>query len=458
VLLVVGSTSSEACWAYHQSGALQTFYELHGPGGDDRARVFYVEGDPKTNTSCLFGSSKCNDKTWGNFTKDVAYPIFDDAGLADSLKTQFYPSVYVVCPNKKTYEIKPVNAKGLWENALECPVAGGKNNAGIFQYSAGIPIRELCDTELVKPSFTLINLGSNPLKSATVNLQWKNDVVQTVEWTGNLPVYGEQKILLKAAPLDGAGNLKTTLSNVNSGGDDDQSNNTKVDNFLVAQNFKTKTLVLLLKTDDYGEETYWEIRDHKGNVVETGGNEALGPQGGGVNGEIPEGPGAYADNALIRDTIQIPVAGCYTFHLVDAFGDGICCDFGGGYYKLFDINNLVTPVLSGGEFGAYDNRAFGVQISSGSGEEILPEFDFRLFPNPAADAFNITFRLPQAAALSFRIFNAHGAPVYEQAADPLSAGEHAKTFRTSGLPVGIYLFQALFEGKNVVSKRFAIGQ
>lgn len=455
VLLAVGATWSEACWAYHQSNALQAFYALHGPDGDNRARVFYVEGDPKTNVACLFGSSNCNNKTWGDFTKDVSYPMFDNAAMADSLKTKFYPSVYVICPNKKYYEIKPLNSKELWENALECPVAEGKNNAGIFHYNAGTQIRELCDTELVNPSFTLINLGSNALKSAVINLQWKNNVVQTLEWTGNLPVYGEQKISLKGAPLDGPGNLKTTLSGINDSGDDDPTNNSKTDNFFAAQNFKTKTVVLLLKTDNYGVETYWEIRDQQGKVVEKGGNEKLGPKGGGISGEIIAGPGTYADNALIRDTIQFPAAGCYTFHLVDGFGDGLCCDFGGGYYKMFDINNLTTPVLSGGEFGAYENRAFGIQVSSGT-EDILPGFDFQIFPNPANTAFNATLKLPQSAVLSFSVFNAYGALVQARAESRISAGEHTETFQTADWPPGIYLLKVSSGSKSLISKRVVV--
>lgn len=41
--------------------------------------------------------------------------------------------------------------------------------------------------------------------------------------------------------------------------------------------------------------------------------------------------------------------GCYVFEIWDIYGDGICCDYGDGYYVFMDISGLFLAI--GGEYG-----------------------------------------------------------------------------------------------------------
>ena len=51
VVLEIGATWCSPCWAYHNGGALQEFYAAHGPAGDGRAQVLFIESDPSTNVN-----------------------------------------------------------------------------------------------------------------------------------------------------------------------------------------------------------------------------------------------------------------------------------------------------------------------------------------------------------------------------------------------------------------------
>jgi hypothetical protein len=80
---------------------------------------------------------------------------------------------------------------------------------------------------------------------------------------------------------------------------------------------------LRIVLDQYGLETSWEIRDTSDQVVHSGG-----PYPSTSNGSV------ISEDLCLKE-------GCYTFEIFDEFGDGICCDFGDGYYELRDTNNLL---------------------------------------------------------------------------------------------------------------------
>jgi hypothetical protein len=458
VVLEVSATWCPPCWAYHNSHAMQELYEAHGPDGDNKLQVLFVEGDPATNAECLEGQQDCNSFTPGDWVEGTTYPFLDNAAIADSFQVGYFPTTYIICPNKKTYQIGQLNAAELWEKASTCPVASGTNNAGIFDYKVGTDLREICDTLEVNPSFSIINLGSDLLTAATVTLQWNNNLEQTKQWYGSLPLYGEAVIKFDSLPLNGAGTLKTTITAINNGaGDEDFSNNVRLDNFKTAEQFNTQQIILKIKTDNYGAETYWELRDAQDSVLYKGGNTNVGPNGGGTFGTIPPGPGAYGNNVLITKTFMLPADGCYSILFVDAYGDGMCCDYGNGYYKLYNINSPAVPILTGGEFEATELRGFEV-ASMVATFEGKPEFsNLRLFPNPAFEHINLEFYLENSDAASATVVNSLGQMVYEFAPQQLAAGEHLWALPVNDWPSGAYFvrFQA---GESAAMRKFFVGK
>jgi hypothetical protein len=115
VYLDVSATWCGPCWNYHNTHAFEDLWEQYGPPGTDNVYCLMIEGDPSTNTNCLYGPSGCNNSTWGNWTAGVSYPIIDDSAVADLYQISYFPTIYMICSNdKKVYEVGQLSASGLW--------------------------------------------------------------------------------------------------------------------------------------------------------------------------------------------------------------------------------------------------------------------------------------------------------------------------------------------------------
>ena len=99
-------------------------------------------------------------------------------------------------------------------------------------------------------------------------------------------------------------------------------------------------LKLRLRFDTYPDETSWEIVNSGGIQIASGG-----PYGG------------QAPGSVITETINGVPNGDYTFIIHDAFGDGMCCAYGNGKYKLKSQGNIIAQ---GGSFGFSESTDFCV--------------------------------------------------------------------------------------------------
>ncbi|MBX2890690.1 MAG: T9SS type A sorting domain-containing protein [Saprospiraceae bacterium] len=458
VLLVFGATWCHPCWAYHNSQVLQQLFQTHGPEGSNMLQVLFVESDPNTNAECLSGQQGCSSFSLGNWVGGASFPFIDNAALADSFQVNYYPTIFIVCPNKRVYQVGQSNVEALWEKALECPVAAGTNNAGIYNYTVGTAQREVCQSLGVAPSFALVNLGTNPLTQASLTLHWNDLLQQTKQWQGYLPQYDEAIIEFDSMTLSGPGVLKTTIASINGlVGDDDFSNNIYFDHYASASTFSTTQIILKIKTDDFGAETYWELRDEQGAVLHKGGNSNVGPDGGGRLGLTLPGPGSYNNNTLINKTLALPGDGCYSILFVDAYGDGICCNYGNGYYRIFNANNPVIPLISGGEFGAVEHRGFEVASISSVFRPAAEPIQLRFYPNPSSDILHVTFSLNNSSEVSATIFNAVGQLAHQVSPEKLASGEHRWTFSLKGWTRGAY-FIRLQAGDVAVMQKFVVAE
>lgn len=80
-------------------------------------------------------------------------------------------------------------------------------------------------------------------------------------------------------------------------------------------------LKIVIIPDNYPSETSWNLKDQTGAIVLSG--------------------------IINSDSICVPNNSCYTFTIIDSYGDGICCAFGNGSYKIY-LNGV--QVATGGQF------------------------------------------------------------------------------------------------------------
>merc|ERR1712157_315396 len=98
--------------------------------------------------------------------------------------------------------------------------------------------------------------------------------------------------------------------------------------------------VLELITDNYPGETAWDIKNSSGDEKYNGS--------------------AYSEANTLYTLNMCLASDEYTFTITDAYGDGICCSYDTGGYKI-KVDG--TEVVSGGEFGSSETESFTVNGS-----------------------------------------------------------------------------------------------
>ena len=106
-----------------------------------------------------------------------------------------------------------------------------------------------------------------------------------------------------------------------------------------------QTFRIILYLDDYGSETTWELEDDQNNLLTTGG-----PYQDGQAGQRK------------AKTVKLE-NGCYKVTLNDAYGDGICCDYGRGRFFIRNVSKGKTLGFSNGRFGSFHEVEFCVDGS-----------------------------------------------------------------------------------------------
>lgn len=267
----------------------------------------------------------------------------------------------------------------------------------IFSFDAAISVlnipADLCE-ETITPTIRITNVGSTVLTSATITYQLDTDTPVVINWTGNLAINTFEDIPLTAFDVSGSGahSFVASVANPNGTPDESPSNNSNTQNFIIPVEFETETIKVIITPDRYGDETTWTLASSDGTVVGSGGPYAQA----GVNGTQPD---------EIQDVTITLFDECYTFTLNDSYGDGICCAYGNGTYRLEDGNNTIL-VNGNGEFGANVSNLFILSSGALSVSENEWASNLSIYPNPSATDF--TLNINDYNNLSYKVYNFAG--------------------------------------------------
>lgn len=245
------------------------------------------------------------------------------------------------------------------------------SNATPVQVDAGIANPQgvsgtFCGAQ-VTPVVSIQNNGQQTLTSATITYGFDGNLNQTFNWTGNLPQWQSTVVTLPTASLSaGAHTFGANVSNPNVGQTDENNNNNSVSSsFNVVIGGQTVNLNLTL--DCYGSETSWELQDQNANAVYFG------------SGYPDDAPGLITEPWCLND-------GCYTYVIMDSYGDGLLggfwCGQDGSVSIVFQGDTLAEIAEANADFGDQTSLQFCI---GASGITHIEAEEAILFPNPLSE-------------------------------------------------------------------------
>ncbi len=195
-------------------------------------------------------------------------------------------------------------------------------------------------------------------------------------------------------------------------------------------------LTLTITFDNYPEETSWTLKNNAGSTVASGGTYA-----------------SQADGSTLVIPINDLADDCYDFTISDTYGDGICCSYGSGSYKLEVTGGSV--LASGGSFTSSEVTNFCLPASAYSfastplfvNENVNGKSTVNIYPNPASTFINVNVINGHRVG-TIRIYNTVGTLV-----KTLEMNGSEKEVDISELPTGLYII-SIEDEKEPLVKQF----
>lgn len=280
----------------------------------------------------------------------------------------------------------------------------------------------ICGNEAF-PVFRILNQGNDVVTNATLIYQIGTQSEISVDWSGSLAIGESEEIVSPTLSLSDGNVLVASLEidGVQDGFPDNNSMTRTIDNFQDAT-YETETVVLTLLTDNYASETSWEFYDQDGNL-------------------LAQSQGEFVNNTTYTETFEVDPDSCYEFVLLDAIGDGICCEYGIGSYSL--ETGVGELIFEGGEFDGSESTNFRISDNLSS-----IGFDFSsglsVYPNPAS-AF-VQIEINSNEEFNVELFDMSGRKLYQtQMNGDISIDLNAYA-------TGIY-FVKIGDGANSITKK-----
>jgi hypothetical protein len=415
IFIDVSATWCGPCWNFHQTHILDDLYTQYGPTGTDEVRVFWIEGDATTAVDLISGIGT---NTQGDWTAGTTFPLIDDAAAANTLQIGFFPTLYMICPSRRVWHISPSEVGAYWPVSQHIANARACANPIDAVYNSYTGETATCGY-ISQLKVQIQNKGVNTLTSAGIGAKVNGNTIAYYDWTGSLEQFQSVEVNV-GANLFTSPSTDVEFTVYTSGNDVAPTDNVGVQTIVLAPEVTNTSLIVKVTTDQYGSESSWKIRK---------GNNALLASGG-----------PYTDLAAVGTTVQpdvtvtLPAMDCYKFEMLDAFGDGLCCNYGQGGYQVTTSDG--TIVLSGGEFGATEAKRISYGVTS-IGEE-LSSATLNVFPNPSTGICNVTMNMTKNEDVSIRVYNMLGALVSSRDLGSLTPGDYIYQVDLSTQASGVY--------------------
>lgn len=446
VIIDISATWCGPCWAYHQSHALKNLYNAYGPNGSNEIAVLFIEGASNTNLEDLQGTGP---NTLGDWITGTPYPIIDNASLSTLFEIDGYPTIYGICPDGTSYEFgqKTTNQiVSLFASKCGLNINGATDNGSLIGSQMSI-----CENESeIVPKVEISNLGTNNLTSLALELSQGGNVIDNVNWQGNLTPFSSEVVSFSTQEVNSNVTFSVSCSMPNGNDDMYNYNNHGEIDIELAPSVTENTIKVIIATDHYPGETSWNLKDGNGNTLESFGPYQPGPEQ--YNGGGPDA------NQTFEYTILLPAGeDCYELNIFDSWGDGMAnTQQSQAGYAIVTLNgqNIISE-LEKPKFGSEVKELFSA-VSDGLGDttridEYQNVISLSLYPNPVNSVGELRFDLTQASTVGLEVVDLLGKVMLSKN-ESLTAGQQNIHFDVADLPNGVYLAKLSVNGEMNVEK------
>lgn len=217
--------------------------------------------------------------------------------------------------------------------------------------------------------FDVANIGTETITNINYTVTI-GDVMQEFEWTGELPsgdkTNAEFEMELPFGEFTGTFNITEVNGQPYEATAEFDAECAEWGEVEIDGNFTTLKLYII--QDQFGEQTTWDIINSVGETMASGG-------------PLQHLPGQGATQVNLIELDSIPTDDCYLFRIFDNNNNGICCNYGNGYYYLKDAFN--NKLFQGdGEFGSMAVHSFMISKKPDAVIDNVTS-SLNIYPNPA---------------------------------------------------------------------------
>ena len=408
VILDLFATWCGPCWSYAETGVLEELQNEY----PDAVFCMAIEADASTAESTIFSSDL------GNWTSVIDYMLADDptGNIADDYALAYYPTIYKICPDRMVTEVGQLSSVSAFMNEVNsCSQATYSKDMRIVSYTGD---GTHCGGMLQNASIQVQNysLGAS-VSSFNVLTMVNGNTVNTTPWSGNLDTY--ETAMIDLGSISNIPDNASISFEVQYEGDMDNANN-MMPAYVSGSSPSSVSVSLYIQTDNWAEETSWELLDENGNTVDSGSG--------------------YANNTNYEYDWNLDY-GCYTFNIYDSYGDGVEASIWGayedGYVSLNDQSNGV--MWYGVAYGYGESIAFevipGLDIVEDRNNEV------NVYPNPSTDFTNVDLYLANNENITIKLYNSLGQIVKTDNKGLMSSGNHNIKINLDNLVEGLYFIE-----------------
>lgn len=285
------------------------------------------------------------------YTYDIPYTIGSPNGISVDLDDIYF--IAFVTERHQDVPTRPI----LNVNKLSSYQG---SNQEIYPYMSGLSVSNASCSGENMLDIIVNNGGTHNL--TTIDFQYFIDGTMsgTYSWEGviashdvdvvSMPVQipvGEHEVMVKIVEANGQPFDDSASVNISIEEWIDMPTSPTGDNFIVE-----------IMQDKYGNQITWELVTSDNTTIASGGPY-----------DFLSGSSA---TQLHQENVHVQAGDCLKFVIHDAGGNGICCQFGNGYYRILNSDNDVI-VDGSGEFGSEASHVLSVSESETHTESITAE-------------------------------------------------------------------------------------